>query len=257
MSLRKVRSLPSLRVLCEASNPLIKPVAPALPYQIRQVHNTKKNEHSPLLTNDSHSAFTRMSLKTLKNECRSRGLKVSGRKSELVDRILLFEGRGSKKIHTSSVSRAKNDSSHIDAMKIPDVAKLEAEANSKNRDYIVKIPTLVNNASAEPKTKIEKEYEQKLKSADKKPLVENVGTVTTPDTDHVIQTPSFGDKVQVVNPEEEALENDSQKLDNKQQQQQSYDEELTSRDKWFLWGFAGAVTAWWSLKSRPKDKSKK
>ncbi|QEU60071.1 Aim34 [Kluyveromyces lactis] len=253
MSLRKVRSLPSLRVLAEVSSPLVRIPPPSFTYQTRQVHNTKKNEHSPMLSSDSHASFTRMSLKTLKNECRTRGLKVSGKKTELVERILLFEGSSSKKLHTSAVQQAKNDSSHIDSMKIPNVAKLEAEAESRKTDYIVKVPSIVNNAATEPKTKIEKDYEKKLQPADKKPLAENVGTVATPDADNVIQTPSVSDPIKVVNPEEELRSGFSEQGRNYSQQ----DEELTSRDKKFLLGFAGTVAAWWSLRFWKKEESKK
>ncbi|CDO92998.1 unnamed protein product [Kluyveromyces dobzhanskii CBS 2104] len=255
MSLRKARSLPSLRLIAEASNPFIKVSVPPLPYQFRQVHNTKKNEHSPILSTDSHALFTRMSLNNLKKECRTRGLKVSGRKPELVDRILLSEGSGSKNLHTSATKKAKNDSSHIDAMKIPNVNKLETEAESRKADYIVKIPSIVNDAAAEPKTKIEKEYEKKLQSADSKPLAETVGTVATPDADNVIQTPSVSDQINVVNPEEELL-NDSAEQKQKQKQKQQHDEELSSRDKTFLYGFAGTVALWWSLKFGKKSGSK-
>lgn len=65
----------------------------------RSVHNTSKKNHTSLITADmKHSSFHKMSLNALKNECRSRGLKVSGKKSELIDRIMSFNGGGGKKV---------------------------------------------------------------------------------------------------------------------------------------------------------------
>lgn len=60
---------------------------------VRSVHDTKKKDSTTLVTSDKSSmAFHKMSLNTLKNECRSRGLKVSGRKAELVSRITSNQG---------------------------------------------------------------------------------------------------------------------------------------------------------------------
>lgn len=60
---------------------------------VRFVHDTKKKDSTTLVTSEKSSmAFHKMSLNTLKNECRSRGLKVSGRKAELVSRITSNQG---------------------------------------------------------------------------------------------------------------------------------------------------------------------
>ncbi|QLL35068.1 hypothetical protein HG536_0H04440 [Torulaspora globosa] len=64
----------------------------------RSVHNTSKKNHTSLITADmKHSSFHKMSLNALKNECRSRGLKVSGKKAELIDRIMTFNGSSGNK----------------------------------------------------------------------------------------------------------------------------------------------------------------
>lgn len=73
-------------------------VKPLLFGELRQVHNTAKKHHTSLMTSDvKHSTFHKMSLNVLKSECRIRGLKVSGRKAELVDRITSFEGGAKQK----------------------------------------------------------------------------------------------------------------------------------------------------------------
>lgn len=259
MSLRKVRSLPSLRILSEAANPLVKAGAavPPLPFQVRSVHNTKKNEHTTLLNSDKHGMFTRMSLKALKNECRSRGLKVSGRKSELVERILMFEGKTMQGIHTSSTKKAKNDDSHIDFMYIPNVAELERAREKRSKDdYIVKVPPLTNDAKKVPITKSEKILEAKGKDAEEKPLTEKVGVIATPDDTNTIKAPAGIERVEIVNEETETQSYALTKAHPNFERKTS-DEELSSRDKKFLFGFAGTVAAWWSLTTWGERKSKK
>lgn len=88
------------------------PIKPSVFGQLRLVHNTAKKDHTSLMTSDlKHSAFHKMSLNALKSECRVRGLKVSGKKAELVDRITSCEGRSKpaqkRKISTKPPSNAK------------------------------------------------------------------------------------------------------------------------------------------------------
>lgn len=170
---------------------------------------------------------------------------MSGKKSELVERILLFEGKTSQ-LHTSALNRAKNDSSHIDSMKIPNIASLEDAVKAKRADYIVQVPTLTADAVREPKADVGDDHG--------KPLVDIVGAVATPDAENVIKTPSVTDPIKFVNEEEEE---DSSAKSKSNQNRSTGDEDLSSRDKKFLLGFAGSVAAWWSLKLWGKGKSKK
>lgn len=86
---------------------------------LRSVHNTSKKDHTSVITTDlKHSTFHKMSLSALKNECRSRGLKVSGKKAELVERITSFNGSGHKiqpvkKEKMSTVSIAKKPAAKV------------------------------------------------------------------------------------------------------------------------------------------------
>ncbi|KAH3903303.1 Aim34p SCDLUD_000928 [Saccharomycodes ludwigii] len=57
---------------------------------VRFVHNTNKQDHTTLF-NTSNDKYSKMSLKHLKIECKNRGLKVSGKKSDLISRISAFE----------------------------------------------------------------------------------------------------------------------------------------------------------------------
>ncbi|QLQ82191.1 hypothetical protein HG537_0G04460 [Torulaspora globosa] len=90
---------------------------------LRSVHNTSKKNHTSLITADmKHSSFHKMSLNALKNECRSRGLKVSGKKVELIDRIMSFNGGGGKivekKQKMSTVSSTKKARDAVN-LKVP------------------------------------------------------------------------------------------------------------------------------------------
>lgn len=79
---------------------------------IRFVHNTNKKHHTSLITSDvKHLAFHKMSLNALKNECRSRGLKVSGKKAELVDRITSYQGSTEEK--AAKTNKRKISSSQL------------------------------------------------------------------------------------------------------------------------------------------------
>lgn len=106
----------AIRVLRGLGNPLPRaggPMRPMLFGDLRQVHNTAKKHHTSLMTSDvKHSTFHKMSLNALKSECRVRGLKVSGRKAELVDRITSFEGKAKpvQKRHINTKHPSKVDS---------------------------------------------------------------------------------------------------------------------------------------------------
>ncbi|KAH3678173.1 hypothetical protein WICPIJ_008908, partial [Wickerhamomyces pijperi] len=82
------KSLPSLRALNVAATKA-ESVSPSRIVQ-RSVHSSSKQNQTTLL-NSKKSEFSLMSLNTLKIECRKRGLKVSGRKSDLVSRVTAYE----------------------------------------------------------------------------------------------------------------------------------------------------------------------
>lgn len=68
-------------------------ISPLHAVSLRLVHNTKKTDTTPLVTSERTTmAFHKMSLASLRNECRSRGLKISGKKAELVARVSSHHG---------------------------------------------------------------------------------------------------------------------------------------------------------------------
>lgn len=259
MSLRKVKSLPTLRALSGVSNPIMRPPTPRLfliqASGAKYVHNTPKKDHTTLLTTDKHASFNVMSLKALKNECRSRGLRVSGKKAELVDRILTFENvkpvsfaspSGNRLLHMSSKTNSKGDNKPVDAVKIPDIAATEKNLSQAEKDYIVHIPSLTREATNKPITKVEKVLN--TSNPDQAASKINEPTVATPDNDNVIfrtdaplkQAEIINDDVELVSGENESGHGDPG----------SSQKELSSKDKKFLLGFAATVGAWWALKFR-------
>ncbi|KAL6942462.1 hypothetical protein ACO0QE_003637 [Hanseniaspora vineae] len=105
MSLRSTKSLPNLKkaIRLDSFSGL-----PATPFcdnsfevlQRKYVHHTNKNDHTILLTNGTNTNtaanfvslnhptnFSGLSLRDLKVQCRSRGLKVSGTKKDLISRL--------------------------------------------------------------------------------------------------------------------------------------------------------------------------
>lgn len=165
----------------------------------RFVHQTSKNQQTILL-NSRKSDFALLSLKSLKQECRKRGLKVSGKKADLISRIQSFENsfssapENSTQMSTMSRSnllkraasisslkytntkvaeakyfsqsakvKAKGDDSHIDFIKPVDIAPRELVAD----DYIVKIPSISTEASKKTVTALEKELSQLKEEGDR------------------------------------------------------------------------------------------
>ncbi|KAH3672362.1 hypothetical protein WICMUC_004334 [Wickerhamomyces mucosus] len=205
--LRSTRSMPTLKALNQTIKSEVQQqttqfstisskynlIAPNIPYSKndslksktfkRLVHETSKKNSSSLL-NTKSSEFSLMSLNTLKQECRKRGLKVSGRKSELISRISTYETSFSTKqvasISTSTrpstldqikspwkkmeskltksfkkttKTEAKGDDSHIDFIKSVD----SQPPKTVGEDYITQIPSLSTDASQTPVTKFEKD----------------------------------------------------------------------------------------------------
>ncbi|CEP63397.1 Aim34p LALA0_S08e01508g [Lachancea lanzarotensis] len=220
----------------------------------RLVHSTLRKDHTTLLSNDKLASFNVLSLKALKNECRNRGLKISGRKGELVDRILAFENSKSlpgtssiassvRQLHFSRAVGQKGDSRPVDDVKLPDVAATEDALQSLDKEYIVHITPLSESADQKPVTMLEKE----LLATENSPL-DKTPQVSTTDHDKVIfQADAPEDSLDIVNEEYETAKNNDADATNKSDPSKESDS-LESRDKTFLLSVAGLVAGWWSLK---------
>ncbi|AMD20141.1 HCL010Cp [Eremothecium sinecaudum] len=280
MSLRGLKALPVSRGLAEVACPSIRVASlPCLSTRlmptttIRTVHKTARNDSTTLFSSEKKlSSFKTMTLTSLKNECRSRGLKVSGKKSELLDRLAAFEAHmlyntkpkfpdgnflDSKRSLHSGASMNANAKQAVDKVHMPNVKDI-TDASELENDYIVKIPRLESNILKKTESK---GFSKNNKSVgeDNLSVFGREGTVLTANTDLKIETPGDSNcKVEIVN-EEAEIQNDPSGMDytnskynsktNNEQDSDYYNEptDLSSRDKKLLGGFAAAVAFWWYL----------
>ena len=64
----------------------------------RYVHSTQTKSHlSFLMNNNDITPFQKFTVKVLKEQCKSRGLKLSGRKSDLLQRLITHDSCSNKK----------------------------------------------------------------------------------------------------------------------------------------------------------------
>lgn len=123
--LRTVRSLPSLRLLYQQEAATLKGQVQAKStysytcgelFQpsttaIRNVHQTAKKETILLDSSSEKSRYTTMNLQGLKMECKKRGLKVSGRKLDLVQRLVSQDQFGAENSRSFTNISSNNASS--------------------------------------------------------------------------------------------------------------------------------------------------
>lgn len=255
--------------------------APATKYQVfnRSVHQSSKNNATTLFSSKT-SEFSVMSLNSLKTECRKRGLKVSGKKADLVSRITTHEQSFStkqvgtmstksssklstaKKLNNSSVKSslakqisktfststkkdAKGDDSTIDFIKPVDLTPPKLVSD----DYIVQIPSLSTEASSNPVTKLEKELsEASITDPNAKVVSKAEGS------DSKIFEQSSLNKIDQQN--EDALKADASAIvDEIPEQPYQYEEgEVSGKDKSIFAGALAVVAGWWLLKPKADKK---
>lgn len=84
---------------------LKRPDAPSL-YAHRYVHSTQTKSHlNFILNNNDMISFQKFTVKILKEQCKSRGLKLSGRKSDLLQRLITYDSRS----HMRSNAKPQNE----------------------------------------------------------------------------------------------------------------------------------------------------
>lgn len=192
--LRTVRSLPSLRLLAQqhektaslaslaktelVTGSLFVPNPPKSTHtaeSVRSVHSTSKKSTVLLDSHNNNSKYTTMNLNGLKMECKKRGLKVSGRKIELIQRLSNSDAapvESARSLNTSAQMGAntqqippfKNTPSKI-AQELMN-SKSKAERDSKMEEIIKK--ELKTRISNEKKLAEELQLEKSKKQATKK-----------------------------------------------------------------------------------------
>lgn len=190
MMLRTVKSLPSLRLLyqqevhslkTQSSHVTLKTSQPQSTNQIRNVHQTTKKETILLDKSANKSKYTTMNLQGLKMECRKRGLKVSGRKIDLVQRLTSQDDSAIENTRSySSVMTNKSDYSNdmpstLQDFKLGQSPKstslnMKMKSKQKNDDVISKMKAQKEEQMSDLKKKIEEQkiYELKRKEEDEK-----------------------------------------------------------------------------------------
>ncbi|KAK9451821.1 uncharacterized protein V1518DRAFT_424786 [Limtongia smithiae] len=116
----------------------------------RFLHSSSATPNPTPVLNRNSEYFSMLPVTQLKAECRRRGLKVSGKKSSLIDRILSYDSMSfasstpsstARKLTTTTPRRAKDDASTIDFYKMPDMYTAKEEVP-------VQIPIITNKYRA-------------------------------------------------------------------------------------------------------------
>ena len=216
MSLRAVKSLPSLRRTIHHSAPSTTP--------------------SNLLT--SPSQYNALSVAVLRVELKKRGHKVGGRKAELVERLMALDVAGRASLSSSRKVLAKGDSSTIDYYKVP-------PSDYHKEDYKSPFKIPVPPDARQPVKEVEATYITSVPDhgaghtnglatgTDDAPLVHALGDTKARTLDGGYRVNDYRSK----HPEDEGPA------------------ELQSEDKTFLTVFAAAIAGWWWLGSWSKGKS--
>ncbi|CAI8509172.1 unnamed protein product [Pichia kudriavzevii] len=276
--LRTARSLPSLRLLYQSEiKSLHEPVKAATTYafksgdlfhtqtalSVRHVHQTSKKE-TILLDISSHKGkYTSMNLQGLKMECRKRGLKVSGRKIDLVQRLIAQEQSG---IENSRAYSGLSEQHSIDRSILPLEVKKQSSAKllskkSTSKNENAKGQLSSQEANTRSDTTLEAEQEKhRLQSA-----ISNAAFSVTNQhiVSNVLKKANEQSKEQIIEKSKKQIKaraKEQQRTHYEQSQRKHYNEtktreenqhenvRLTNRDIGFLSAFGVSTVAWWSMK---------
>lgn len=221
-SLRSVKSAPSLRRAIQSSS--------------------NKANPTNLLSSPTHYAL--MNLNALKGECRKHGLKVSGKKSELIDRLCSFDASKSSfaavnqqtaGFKSTAVKAAKGDDSSIDFYKFP---KDGFEPPQPPKQMTIPMPPDYKGTA---------------------PIVEAPSYATTvPDggAASVSGTEHLG-KVHVMGDSEVRTLVDDTASTGKDGAEDEGSPKASSKDNTFFAVFGASIAGWWALGSLTKKDKKK
>lgn len=234
--LRSVKSAPSLK---------------------RAIHNSSASTKPSSLLSSQGSEYVSLSLNSLKAECRKKGLKISGKKAELIDRLNSFDVKikniltsnsikSKVGISTSAKRSAKGDDSTIDFYRFP----FENISNLSPPSF--KIPILPDAFS-----KIAPAVDTSYKTT----APEDGSAGFKSGTLAGITGDSIKNDVLVLGNDdgEHVGEQISQTLFNGHSEStwgSGRSDDLSSRDKTILSSFAAAVAGWWMLGSLGNKKKK-
>lgn len=293
--LRTVRSLPSLRLFSQTQESHIssagalfaaKPAQPTTSTFSRNVHSTSSKK--TILLDTPTSKYTSMNLNGLKMECKKRGLKVSGRKLELVQRLVQLDAS------QSGAANGRSFGTTAEGIKIPsDDAFLILENSKRQIKKSEQLAEIKKRANEIEQTKIKLESTRPSPLAQVKPInntslkttkkvivytKENSERKTTSQINSLVKAREISLKAiqasavltkaatesavksSIVEQarahlQTKATETKSEKKqehEKKSEQKQHSSQEntdLSSRDKLFLTGFGLGTVGWWSMGS--------
>uniref|UniRef100_A0A060TFY1 ARAD1D26664p n=1 Tax=Blastobotrys adeninivorans TaxID=409370 RepID=A0A060TFY1_BLAAD len=233
--LRSTKSNPSLRQ------------AKSLP-NIRGIRtSTPSTNPSALLATPTQ--YASQSVASLKAECRKKGLKVSGRKADLVDRLCAFDasklatGMGSHPISTSTPKRAKDDSSTVDYCLMP-----LTDAPTADDTVVFKIPVPPDAYSQTARDQSTSYHTPKPDGGQTERSQVSTGTEGAEQV-HVISPSAHVRQVEEALPRQDFTVTERDPYEG-----QNQNAELKAGDKTFLAAFAATVVGWFALGKVGKKK---
>lgn len=204
--------------------------------KLRGLHGSSKKATPSHLLSSIQSQYSALTVNALKTECKTRGLRVSGRKSELIDRIVAFEATQQfstsaksksiareappavKNFSTTAAAEAKNDSSSIDYFRMPEDVLADAPVNELPSRMVVPPDAHYKAADHAPR-KVNPRVPDESGSAE---VYDATGS-------RIISNLTEEDGAPKPHHEEEPSQ-----------------DELPGRDKTILWGLVAGVAAWWT-----------
>lgn len=290
-ALAVIKPVSSLTSLVKGELVQSKEVFPILPYSLRSfqqsrtIKSTSKYETTALLTSRKGSEFALMSVVSLRSELKKRGLKVSGRKTQLVERLVGYDigmtsDHDRKMISSIAIKNLKKQdhiqifnnnnkniskniqiSSKILTKTISTTPIIKAKGDDSTIDFY-KIPTRVyTETPSEPQIKIPsldiKSSNDKVSNnlfikEDKKIIQvsgdNDIVTSINDTVDAVLESPKL------TTTESESESESKSNPNSKETPPHEPEEEFSSKDRIFLSSFSVTVLAWWLLVPGRKPK---
>ncbi|CAN6621557.1 hypothetical protein TRVA0_008S02410 [Trichomonascus vanleenenianus] len=226
---------------------------------VKSAPNLKRGiKNSAPSPNPSHllstpSQYTSLSVASLKAECRRNGLKVSGRKAELIDRLAAFEA--SRSMQSSSFASAFSTTKPkfetvrqaVDRIRLP----LAGRTPDEPIKYKIPVPPDAYSTTAkDASTKYSHDVPDHgaAGSAGRQSGTEQLESEVHITGDADVRSLAAETLVTRLSEKEEQEYYEEKKF---------HPGELTSSDKTFLAGFAAVITGWWLLGSGKDKKDKK
>lgn len=300
MSLRAARSLPCLRSAFQQSiRDTTNAAPPALPKiniqqfstsqvanalkssnvntmtAIRNVHQTTQKK-ATLLTSKDQSIYSSMNLQALKTECRNRGIKISGKKLDLIQRLTLtdvtkasdhlgsrnlssaaekkittkqlkdFQKKLAKKLSTNVVKSKETPAAQVKSFSTAKITKAKGDVSTVDDLKFPSVNTALPPVETEAPSLIPKDPVKKIDVIETKTKIADMEGAVSVGGDNEGEVTSFQNMFKDFKIDEAAgLKKPAVKFE-------PSTEEVPQKDKLILGGILGGIALWWSLKPKKK-----